>query len=287
MDYGDYGYYDSLAGLGTLSIILLTVILLIIVLIIGADRVSTAVIFMKAGEAPWKSLIPFYDMYTFFKLCWNVKMFIPYIAIYALGVLISLLTFGYTFQFSLNGNMGSAEAAGLIGSNLARICSIVCLFFYVMLSYHISKSFNKSGGFTVGLVLLNVIFKMMLAFGDAEYKYQPNPGPSPSYQTGNLRCISGDICGTEIEMRPGEVITVGRRPEFASLVVDQNNPKKQVSKRHFEVEFAAEINGYYLTDTSSNGTILGDGTKLIRGVKTPVKRGSIVILPHDIKFMLD
>lgn len=39
---------------------------------------------------------------------------------------------------------------------------------YVMIS--LAKAFGKGTGFTVGLILLNTIFMLILAFGDSEYQ---------------------------------------------------------------------------------------------------------------------
>ena len=35
---------------------------------------------------------------------------------------------------------------------------------------NLAKAFGKDGGFAVGLILLNTIFIMILAFGSAEYQ---------------------------------------------------------------------------------------------------------------------
>lgn len=43
--------------------------------------------------------------------------------------------------------------------------------FMIMILNGISKSFGKSEGFTVGLVLLPYVFYAILAFGDAKYLY--------------------------------------------------------------------------------------------------------------------
>lgn len=40
---------------------------------------------------------------------------------------------------------------------------------------NLSKAFEKSSGFTVGLILLNTIFVMILAFGSAEYQLNKTP----------------------------------------------------------------------------------------------------------------
>ncbi len=45
--------------------------------------------------------------------------------------------------------------------------------FFIILMLDIAKSFGKSVGFAVGMILLNVIFIPILGFGDAEYQ-----GPS-------------------------------------------------------------------------------------------------------------
>jgi hypothetical protein len=48
----------------------------------------------------------------------------------------------------------------------------------------LSKSFGKSAGFTLGLVLLHPIFALILGFGDAQYRgpggiaSQPLPPPT-------------------------------------------------------------------------------------------------------------
>jgi len=39
----------------------------------------------------------------------------------------------------------------------------------IMMIHGLSKSFGKGAGYTVGLVLLGIVFYPMLAFGDAQY----------------------------------------------------------------------------------------------------------------------
>ena len=50
------------------------------------------------------------------------------------------------------------------------IGSFITFVFTIYVMYKLSMSFGKSGGFTVGLVFLNTIFLMILAFGSAEYQ---------------------------------------------------------------------------------------------------------------------
>ena len=44
----------------------------------------------------------------------------------------------------------------------------------IVMCVKLSKSFGKGAGFAVGLILLEPIFEMILAFGDAKYKQLPS-----------------------------------------------------------------------------------------------------------------
>ncbi len=44
----------------------------------------------------------------------------------------------------------------------------------IVMSVKLAKSFGKGTGFAVGLILLEPIFEMILAFGDAKYKQLPS-----------------------------------------------------------------------------------------------------------------
>lgn len=47
----------------------------------------------------------------------------------------------------------------------------VNIYYAIVLTNELSKSFGKDSGFTVGLILLPFVFLPILAFGDAEYIY--------------------------------------------------------------------------------------------------------------------
>lgn len=95
--------------------------------------VSMWKIFQKAGKPGWAALIPIYNTVVLFQIT----------GINPLLLLLALIP--------------------VVGS-----IAIIILSF---LSYiNLAKAFGKSGGFAVGLILLNVIFMPMLAFSDAEYQ---------------------------------------------------------------------------------------------------------------------
>lgn len=105
-------------------------------------------IFVKAGEAGWKSIIPFYSDYILFKICWETKYF---------GIMI-----GLTVLYGVFAAMGIG-----IGATIALLVALVIS---LMMYHKLSLSFGKGLGFTVGLILLNTIFILILGFGSAEYQ---------------------------------------------------------------------------------------------------------------------
>ena len=94
-------------------------------------------IFSKAGEKGWKSIIPIYNTVILFKIA---------------------------------GLSGWWVLVYFIAAFIPDVGSLICLGITIYLMYKLAKSFGKGGGFTVGLVLLNTIFMMILAFGKAEYQ---------------------------------------------------------------------------------------------------------------------
>jgi hypothetical protein len=53
---------------------------------------------------------------------------------------------------------------------LLMLIPLVNIIFIIIILNRVSKSFGKSEGFTVGLVLLGIIFWAILAFDKSEYK---------------------------------------------------------------------------------------------------------------------
>ncbi len=108
-------------------------------------------IFTKAGEAGWKSLIPFYNGYTISKICWETKYF------------------WFTLLAAVAGGI-FAGIGGVIGGLLSGICSIATLVLYVMMNYRLSRSFGHGGGYTLGLIFIQWLFVLILGFGSSEYQ---------------------------------------------------------------------------------------------------------------------
>ena len=110
-------------------------------------------IFSKAGESGWKSLIPIYNIYIYYKIAGMKKFFwILVCASIVVGIVQSIL--------------GQDAAASGILSSILGIFSLVVS---IMHCYKLSKSFGKGIGYTLGLIFLPNIFTLILGFGSAEY----------------------------------------------------------------------------------------------------------------------
>ena len=123
-----------MAGLVTMSVFM--ALLAIMVNILVFTIIANWKIFTKAGEAGWKSLIPIYSSVILYRIAgispWLILLYLL-VWVPVIGPLISL---GLTIYLMIN----------------------------------LANAFGKSTGFAVGLILLNTIFIMILAFGNSEYQ---------------------------------------------------------------------------------------------------------------------
>ena len=103
-------------------------------------------IFEKAGEAGWKAIIPIYNTYIFCKIIkinfWILVLLVP-------------LVLGFI--------------SGLVPA-LSILSELYVLGLSTWMMIRLGKSFGKSTGFIVGLVLLTIIFELILAFDDSKYQ---------------------------------------------------------------------------------------------------------------------
>ena len=109
-------------------------------------------IFAKAGEPGWKSLIPIYNVFVEYELCWSGLLGLVYIAAM---IAANVLTSGQAVQ------NWKVITAGVL--------SIVALVLHIMQSMKLAWSFGKGTGFGVLLVLFGPIARLVLGFGSARY----------------------------------------------------------------------------------------------------------------------
>lgn len=135
-----------LAGLG----ISLLAFVIIVIVIAVLSIVACWKLFEKAGEAGWKSIIPIYNSYILFKICWKPMM----------------------FWIVLACSVVNSVAAAITNDPNNWICIIsllVVAVITIMQLVMLSKAYGHGGGFAVGLIFLNTIFMLILGLGDSQY----------------------------------------------------------------------------------------------------------------------
>lgn len=157
MDYSTAG--AGVAGGLIAGILMFMVVIIIISLVIAILKlIGTWKMLTKAGESGWKSLIPFYNQWT---LC-KVAGISPY---WVLEIIVVSM-----INTVLNGILGSNVISGI----LSLIVYANTIYFWVILSISLAKSFGKDTGFGVATVFFSFITYPMMGMGSATYA-----GPTP------------------------------------------------------------------------------------------------------------
>ncbi len=157
MDYSTAG--AGVAGGLIAGIMMFIVVIIIISLVIEILKlIGTWKMLTKAGESGWKSLIPFYNQWT---LC-KVAGISPY---WVLEIIVVSM-----INAVLNGILGSNVISGI----LSLIVYANTIYFWVILSISLAKSFGKDTGFGVATVFFSFITYPMMGMGSATYA-----GPTP------------------------------------------------------------------------------------------------------------
>ncbi len=115
------------------------------------ELVAQWMVFVKAGEAGWKSLIPFYNDFVFYRICWDTNFF-------WVSLVLSLIR-----QFL------DRDDAGFFLSIVVLLLGLVIAVIDFLFCCQLARAFGKGMGFTFGLFFLRPIFMMILGFGSARY----------------------------------------------------------------------------------------------------------------------
>lgn len=120
--------------------------------------ISRWVVFQKAGQAGWASIIPIYDTFVQLRIIqrptwWGYLL----LGLSLIQVVLTLMQ---------DGSTDTAEFLQLMSS----IATIIAFVFSVRITHGLSRSFGRSLGFTLGLLFLPYIFYPILAFGSSTYR---------------------------------------------------------------------------------------------------------------------
>ena len=141
------GMVAALQGLGVLGAVAIALIIWVIAII------AYWKIFVKAGQAGWKSIIPVYNEYIAFKIAWKPMIFWVLIGIGVIPGICGLPQVGN----------------GIIVTIITFVCNVALFVIHILFSRKLAAAFGKGIGFTIGLVFFPYIFEIILGFGKAEY----------------------------------------------------------------------------------------------------------------------
>ena len=125
------------------SVVSITILILYLLLVIGKWKV-----FKKSGIPGWKSVIPIYNKYVFCQIC-------------GLNTIWVWIIFG-------------AAIVSILVPPLAFCYSLVSIYFLILQTLSLAKSFGRSDGFAIGLIFAAPIFYLILGSGKSKYN-----GPMP------------------------------------------------------------------------------------------------------------
>lgn len=159
LSVGEAAVVGGVAG-GMLAIILVIGLISYILTVIAGWK-----IFEKAGEKGWKSLIPIYSTYIFYKIVGMKKWFwAMIISSIVISVITSMMGQGTQIQ-----QMNLSTSAGVVSFILTFMLGIFALVVGGIYAFRTSKVFGHGVPFAIGLFFLSVIFMLVLGFDGSKY----------------------------------------------------------------------------------------------------------------------
>ena len=156
-DYSSFQYTDEMPLIDQFTPVTIILIILMLVAIV-LTIIALWKLFNKAGDKGWKSIIPVYNIYTFFKIWSRPAFFWISLGLYFANI-IAIFISDQTESVSI-----------YLISILVMVGFYVTLTVFLILTLHqLSKSFGHGAPFTLGLIFLNTIFIMIIAFEKSKY----------------------------------------------------------------------------------------------------------------------
>ena len=163
----------GLGGIAALFLDIVSIVFFILLVLLLISLLTYSIISIiaswkvlkKADEKGWKILVPFYNLYTMFKIVDMKKWFwIVMASSFAVGFVICLT--GFDFQ--------SIKENGITGlSSISLLFLFLELLFFIIVkaiyASRLSRVFGHKSSFAVGLFFLYAIFAIILAVDSCKY----------------------------------------------------------------------------------------------------------------------
>ncbi len=139
----------------------------ILLLYMALIWVSMWKIYVKMGVPGWKAIVPYYNLWVMIDCLRKPK---NWFWIILLSGLIYILGYGFLFLWVIiSGDTPDSPEILWPIILLVLACAIVLLVYSIKLIHALSKAFGFDAGYTLGLILLPIIFYPILAFGDSRF----------------------------------------------------------------------------------------------------------------------
>ena len=184
----DDPYQYQFIGQGVDAVFDLISIAIRILMIIGLW-----LMFDKAGDNGWGSIIPFYRGYLMFKIAGIKNWFWAHLAagtVYVICFTVSMFYFLVYFIAVTFGANDMDDSVTAFMAGMLVIGFIAWLFYFILTIYRgikMSQAFNLGGGWAVGIILLPWLFYMIMGCSkNIHHRNYPNgvPKPQPGVQPG-------------------------------------------------------------------------------------------------------
>ena len=94
-----------------------------------------------------------------------------------------------------------------------------------------------------------------------------------------ISVLSGPLAGADIPIRDHEIIYLGKDAKKANIVFSGDYPN--ISRLHCSVMYDKKYGKYFVTDCSTNGTFYLNQRRMIKGKRTLVEPGTILMLANE------
>jgi len=112
-------------------------------------------VFVKAGEAGWKALVPGLREYTIFRIAWNSRAFWIYLAV----------VMAASFMEVAADRAGALTVYGIVGS----VIDIAVIYYEVVVKMKLAQCFGRSRAFGLFLYFVEFLGMTSLSFGPYDY----------------------------------------------------------------------------------------------------------------------
>lgn len=160
----------------------------------------------KAGEKPWKILIPIYGAYCLYRIATAEGVFWGSLAVTTVSSIITRVVTSNIINNTFYLDQPDTTPLTIIYVITAAILLLLQIFFVSKLA----DAFGKGKGFAVGLFFLFPIFAMILGFGSAVYGGRSGLDKVAA-STGTWKC---QRCGTENPQSRGTCQTCGEQKQY-------------------------------------------------------------------------